>query len=381
MGDPLRLPNSVRADLQGARAAYAKWQEADDDFFDLDDSGDALRRFWSSVENVIRDSLADDVDPGKLATALGSAFPRLAAELCTAVNSAGPTVPPAAAFDDLSTESAHERFVGAEAPVVLRARPYTVEPGFPECGHILASHKGGGLGSARPLTRYFNFFDNDLSPLGDFLRIMQRAGSQGRHEAYCTSSLDEVDAYIGKYLGTFLNATPYGEHVIREIHEHLREFPMRQDYFRSESYRENMVMHSRFFQDFFYDSAHMVAAELVPDKLLDSCCSAFGLPVAPMAEDAEEFVERLSSNPKYRIYTDVPSGSFRAVFGANSMDDFVLGPAFHCSLHDYENYIRPYILFLSNWSLVLGVYLALRVFGQCAFVLCWEPTWEPASRD
>lgn len=50
------------------------------------------------------------------------------------------------------------------------------------------------------------------------------------------------------------------------------------------------------------------------------------------------------------------------------------GPAFYCSLHDYENFIRPYILFLSNWSLLLGVYLSMRVFGQCAFVVCWETT-------
>ena len=93
MGDRLVLPGSVRDDLEGARGAYAELEEADNDFFDLDDRDDVLRRFWSFAKNVIRDSLAADVEPGKLATALGKEFPLVAAGLHSAVNDAQSVAP------------------------------------------------------------------------------------------------------------------------------------------------------------------------------------------------------------------------------------------------------------------------------------------------
>lgn len=37
-----------------------------------------------------------------------------------------------------------------------------------------------------------------------------------------------------------------------------------------------------------------------------------------------------------------------------------------CSASDLRNYLLPWLTLISGWSLVLGVYLATRIFGSCA---------------
>ena len=43
-----------------------------------------------------------------------------------------------------------------------------------------------------------------------------------------------------------------------------------------------------------------------------------------------------------------------------------------CSERDYQKSFKPYILFFSNWTLLLLCLLAGEKFGQCAFGIYWE---------
>ena len=224
-----------------------------------------------------------------------------------------------------------------------------------------------------PSAKYHTFLDSNSSPLVDFLDTLSCV--EGEYTSYFTKSENEVSEYVRGYLTEFLKASPCSRETVNSLMERFEEFPMRCDYFENEQYRESMVMGTDFFNDFLYASAFRVASKIIPYDLLSNCMVALGY--SPSVEQAfasggfRYLVNLLSDCPKYRFYTDFPDFEFGAEVGAHWGTIRADGMALYCSAHDYENYIRPYILFLSNWWLLLGVYLAVRVFGQCTFTLIW----------
>lgn len=255
---------------------------------------------------------------------------------------------------------------------------YTVEPGYQECDRYLRRGIGGGIGALEPiLTKYYSFTrlytsevnENVSSPsqaqfgpnLGDFLCLMDYVDEDVRF--YCTTSKSKVRDYVRAYLEYYL--TPGQADEIKWI---INSYLKQHNHFES-GYKENIVIGTPFFNDLFYATAWKVAECFFAQGEIDSLSQSF---------------LRIPGNrpgrPRYRQFVSYLDSCREAYFQFDVFGDqcyldknvTVVSKVFHCSRDQYERSFRPYILFLSNWTLVLATYLCMRSFGQCAFGIYWE---------
>ncbi len=275
-----------------------------------------------------------------------------------------------------------------ESTTTISAHQYTVEPGFPECGAKLSEYKGGGLGSNPPSVKYFDFVGNELCPLVDLLDVFECVG--GKYASYCSDSVEDIEEYMAKYVATYAGSTgcrssiEVGGGLLR----FLQNLDVREQYFSREQYRENMVMWTGYFNDVYKMTASMANEMLgsgdsfvdrqffsdVVRVFMDYCLRTLGV-AYPRPEDMDiQYYHFLANFPKYR-FTDNQRFYGELILGANHRDNLNMGPLIMCNEDLRDTYLVPLIMFLSNWSLLLGVYLSMRTFGQCAFSVCWETDW------
>lgn len=273
-----------------------------------------------------------------------------------------------------------------ESTITISARQYTIEPGFPECRVKLDEYKGGGLGSNPPSVKYFDFVGNEFCPLIDLLDVFECV--EGKYASYCSDSMEDIEEYLARYVATYAASTGCGssKEVADVLLRFLQNLDVREQYFHREQYRENMVMWTGFFNDVYKLTASMANEMLgsgdsfvdrqffgdVVRAFMDHCLRRLGV-AYPKPEDMNiQYYHFLANFPKYR-FTEEDCGVYgELILGANHYDNVGKGPLIVCNEDLRDTYLVPLIMFLSNWSLLLGVYLSMRTFGQCAFAVCWE---------
>lgn len=255
---------------------------------------------------------------------------------------------------------------------------YTVEPGYDECAKYLSKPPRGGIGALSPTgTKYYDYrgfmpsFDNhDLSSpdkaafgpyLRDFISMMDYADEDVRF--YCTTSWDKVRDYVRDYLNHFLtNDQSF------EVRQMVNEYVRRHSHLES-GYRQNIVIGTPYFNDLFYSTAWCVAQSLFSPAAISSLQSSFKniQGYNPLFPAHKAFVNYFDGGPVLRFYFDAWDDR---CWMDNTL--FIVSKDFHCSERDFEKSFQPYILFLSNWTLLLACYLCMHAFDQCAFGLYWE---------
>lgn len=266
----------------------------------------------------------------------------------------------------------------SEPSRVLLGDIYTVEPGYDECAKYLSRPLRGGIGALSPTaTKYYDYHGfmtsldnrNLSSPdkavsgpfLRDFISMMNYVDEDVRF--YCVTSRGKVRNYVRNYLDYFLTsdqAAKVWQMIISYVqqHNHLES-----------GYRENIVIGTPYFNDLFYETGWLVARCLFSSSAIESLQQSFqGIRgYDPFFPEHKVFVNYFDGGPMLRFFFD-------------SQDDrcwmdntlFFVSKDFHCSERDFNRSFQPYILFLSNWTLLLACYLCMHAFGQCAFGLYWE---------
>lgn len=255
---------------------------------------------------------------------------------------------------------------------------YTVEPGYDECSRYLRPGVGGGIGAVAPkATKYYSYtgvrpsFQNfsiddpgkaTFGPLlGDFLSMMNYVDEDVRF--YCTTSRENVTNYVRSYLECFFTSSQ-----ARGLESAMSNYLRKHNVLES-GYTQNVVLGTPFYNDIFYETSWMAAQSLFSGRNINSLQRSFmnirGFDSSFPAGKA--FVNYFDGAQCLNFYFDAPNECCR-------MDDtlFIVSKDFHCSRHDFEQSVQPFILFLSNWSLVLACYLCMHSFGQCAFGIYWE---------
>ncbi|WP_308622538.1 hypothetical protein [uncultured Enorma sp.] len=255
---------------------------------------------------------------------------------------------------------------------------YTVEPGYDECAKYLSILSRGGIGALSPLgTKYYDYdgfmpsLDNisSSSPdevvfgpsLRDFLLMMDYVDEDVRF--YCTTSRGKVYDYVRSYLNHFLTSEQAAE-VWQKIHSYMN----RHSHLES-GYRANIVIGTPYFNNLFYETSWLVAQFLFSPALIESLQSSFinirGFD--PSFPSYKDFVNKFDGGETLQFFFDAPDNKCW-------MDDtlFIVSKDFHCSEKDFIKSLRPYVQFLSNWTLLLACILCMHAFGQCAFGIYWE---------
>lgn len=248
-----------------------------------------------------------------------------------------------------------------EHGAVLVGDMFTVEPGQEECSKFLNSSIVGGIGAQTLDVKYYDYEDFEATPgsVREFVNIMTFVDDDVRY--YCTTSASEIAQYLRYYLELFLSdAEAY------RVNRIIDRYAAEHNHFDS-GFRNNIVVGTPFFNDIFYASSWEVASSLFSFEEIHSL---------------QKSMRRIRSSnlPIQKYFVNVFDGACRFVFEFNELNDecalmsmdFWEGTTFSCPRRSFEASLKPYIYFLSNWTLVLASYLCAIIFGQCAFGLYWE---------
>lgn len=260
---------------------------------------------------------------------------------------------------------------------VLHGAVYTIEPGCTECAKYLSVLRGGGIGARTVTAKCYDYTsfswtspEYDLLPTSDamwrphlrnLVSMMNYVDENVRF--YCITDRHKVRNYIRDYLDAFLTKA-----WANEIKQMINDYLTRRNHTES-GYNANIVLGTPFYNDLFYSTSWKVAQALFDSSAIDSLLTSFRFIRGhnPKLPDFKTFVNRFDGGETIKFFFDVDDGQCR-------LDDtwFLISKDFHCSKNEYQKSLAPYILFLSNWTLLLACWLCMHEFGQCAFGLYWE---------
>jgi len=259
---------------------------------------------------------------------------------------------------------------------LLDSDRYTVEPGVDECRSKLnPGVNGGGIGSMDSTgTKYYDYYHGLDAPgsLQHFLNTLTTVEDDVTY--YCATSYGAIKSYVTNYLSLFVSSGKAKE-IIDRCEYYSRTHSHDEEAF---FLRRTIAVGTRFFNDIFYESAWAVAQELFPASLRSN-----------LTNQLTTKYMGVSQLPGWKIFVNTfDNDCFEFEFTRS--DNNVRIPTqlrkfpgtpwhYECSEHDYANSFRPFIYFLSNWTLLLLCLLAGEKFGQCAFGIYWETginTWR-----
>lgn len=253
---------------------------------------------------------------------------------------------------------------------LLSSWRYTVEPGVDECRAILnPGTNGGGIGSLNAIgTKYYDFYRGENVPgsLRHFLNTLAPVEDDVTY--YCSTSYYAIKNYVTDYLARFVPASD-----ARKIVTWIEQYSQSNKHDAEAAFlKRTIAVGTKFFNTIFYETSWEIAKKLFPEPLLVNCCKFL-------------MSYRESQLPAYKLFVnefDSDCFAFDMFMDDNcaSLDyrpTKTIGTPWHilCSERDYEKSFEPYILFLSNWTLLLLCLLAGEKFGQCAFGIYWELTY------
>ena len=262
-----------------------------------------------------------------------------------------------------------------EEAVLARGLQYTVEPADVECKPYFKwdpgrrrRNEGGGIGQYLSQRSLFDYEAKGYPSLTEFLDHFVFVGPIDKQEdrnwaarqpgtkhyaypSYFADDIEDIRSYVSQYVDSFAKGA--GKEVLEAIDNYQGSFDS--GYFGS-----NVVMFENYFERIFTSCSQIVAKRLFSESLMNSIHTSTDGGIVQCFERLYEqkifFIER------------------QDVFHIDEYSPYGLRPkgCIVCCKKDYFSSIKPYIVFLSNFRLVLASYIALKRYGQCHFSLCWQ---------
>lgn len=257
--------------------------------------------------------------------------------------------------------------------VRMSSIPYTIQSGFHGWGSVMPYGTAGGISALNQVEKLHDYEKySDYPGLSEFLDKLTFV--DGDYPGYYTTSADTMNFLFLNYITRF---SPNKENwsfqslISDSLIMHIQEYGP-----DINNYQDDIILGSEYFNFIFYKLAWMVAINAIPEDLIDTIIRDCG---PTQLEDYKRFVNEFDHFSKCTFVFDLPDGQFHAEHRANGVEERAKGPIYHCSKGDFEKYLRPYTLFLSNFTLILAVTLAANIFGQCAFTIGWEDSVFPTD--
>ena len=242
--------------------------------------------------------------------------------------------------------------------------PYTVEPGFHACNRYLSGRQVGGIGALNQVDKLHDYEGYEEYPgLSEFLDLLTYV--DGEYPSYYVTSAEDVNYYFVSYIMRFLEITGSISCVslfVDAFRNNVAAYDPRQ-------FGYHIVMGEPFFNFVFYQLSYMMALELLDRGRMEACLEDLG---PSNLTGKQRLVNEFDHFKRCAFVFDAPDGSFRSEHRESAVEERLYGPVYHCSEHDFNRYWKPYVLFLSNFSIILAVALAVNLFGECTFTLGWE---------
>lgn len=255
--------------------------------------------------------------------------------------------------------------------MVIRGKEYWFEPGRNECSEVLRISRNelGALGVKRSIINFYDYHQStgceDCRDL--FLNRLTLTSEDNSWDgierihwkSYYSSDASLVRRAARDYLNHFLWFEG-SERIMEVVDEHFQGAVMLTGF---ECASKTISVGEHFFNSVFYDSLVEVAVHLIPGDLLQE-----------MTWGDEELIRKAGrysrlENKLIVDYDEVQRFQFvlsKPMYEYKFQEPNRLERKIECSPSVLSNYLIPWITLISNWSLVLGVYLATVVFGSCA---------------
>ena len=257
--------------------------------------------------------------------------------------------------------------------VTIEGSEYWFEPERAACMMALDLPREE-IGSFGVRNSVVNFYDYHRSAGSEdtkkrFLDALQTASTETTRDGWqiiswknCyTKSFEDIRTGLYDYLETYVWPQKCSE-IVTLIDAYVRsESPSDQELFL-----RDIIIGDKYFNNLFYLTSLMVAEAVLTPELINS-----------MIESVPDKITAFTSHsaPQNILITQLDEAQLH-IFRTNLRDgefarDEFLRPIrrWRCSPNDLRTRILPLILFISNWSLVLGAYLTVALFGALAFTI------------
>lgn len=265
------------------------------------------------------------------------------------------------------------REFGYNELVVVEGVEYWFEPERRGCLQALGlpANQVGGFGVKKGAA---NFYDYHRS-LGTedarqkFLDVLQavstettQVGSRAIHwKNYCSQSHSDVRKGLYDYLETYVWPQKCSE-IVTLIDSYLRTASISGQELRM----RDIIIGEHYFNDLFYLTSVEVAETILTPELMWAMLNSVPDKWAAMASHSKPenvLITQLDEAQRLIFWSDLDDGQFeRESFSRWER-------RWRCSPNDLRTRILPLILFISNWSIVLGAYLTVETFGALAITV------------
>lgn len=265
------------------------------------------------------------------------------------------------------------REFGHNELVTVEGVEYWFEPDRSPCMQALnlPCEQVGSFGVKKSVV---NFYDYHRSAGSEdtrerFLGVLQTVSTDTTQYGYhtilwknCyTKSPYDVRRGLYDYLETYVWPQKCSE-IVTLIDSYVRTTNISQQ----EMFMRDIIIGEKYFNDLFYLTSLAVAETLLTPELISSMIESVPDKIAAFSSHSmphNVLITQLDEAQRHIFKTSLRDGQFER-------QEF-LRPVrrWRCSPNDLRNRILPLILFISNWSLVLGAYLTVVEFGAVAFTI------------
>ena len=278
---------------------------------------------------------------------------------------------------EAQNEEALERKVireyGYNELVTIEGVEYWFEPdrsaSIPVLG--LSREEIGSFGVRKSVVNFYDYHRSagSADARRRFLDVLQTVSTETTRDGYqtihwkncCTKSANDVRRGLYDYLESYVWPQKCSE-IVTLIDSYVRTERISQQ----EMFMRDIVIGNRYFNDLFYLTALAVAEAILTPELISSMIGSVPNKVEAFSRHSmpqNVLITQLDEAQQHVFRTDLMDGQFAR--------DGYLRPVrrWRCSPDDLRSRILPLILFISNWSLVLGAYLTVVQFGTLAFTI------------
>lgn len=177
----------------------------------------------------------------------------------------------------------------------------------------------------------------------------------------CSASPSAVRTGLYDYLQTYVWPEKCSE-IVNLIDAYTKDTSISEQ----EMFLRAIIIGEDYFNDLFYLTSLMVAEAVLTPKLINSMLTSVPRKVTLFSLHSTPYnvlITQLDEAQRHIFRTNMEDGEFAR--------ESYLRPIrqWRCSPRDLKTRILPLILFISNWSLVLGAYLTIRQFGALSFTV------------
>lgn len=257
--------------------------------------------------------------------------------------------------------------------VTVEGVEYWFEPDRTPCLQALGlpREQVGSFGVKKSVVNFYDYHRSvgSADAKERFLGVLQTVSTDTTLDGYqtihwkncCTKSFDDVRSGLYDYLETYVWPQKCSE-IVSLIDSYVRTTNVSQQ----EMFMRDIIIGEKYFNDLFYLTSLAVAEAVLTPELIKSMIESVPDKITAFASHSMPYnvlITQLDEAQRHVFTTCLRDGQFER--------ESFLRPVrqWRCSPNDLRTRILPLILFISNWSLVLGAYLTVAEFGALAFTI------------